>query len=93
MIQQSLSRYLVKLFMDYVFHQRDTSTLSLSHTHAHSLTRTLSLTHTLSHTHSLCPWTVCRYLVKLFMDYVFHQRDDQDRPVIEFGFIVQVTRV
>mmetsp|Transcript_56875 Transcript_56875/g.135705 ORF Transcript_56875/g.135705 Transcript_56875/m.135705 type:complete len:506 (+) Transcript_56875:3-1520(+) len=30
-----------------------------------------------------------RYLIKLFMDYVFHQRDDQDRPVIEFGFIVQ----
>jgi len=24
------------------------------------------------------------------MDYVFHQKDDQDRPVIEFGFIVQV---
>lgn len=35
-------------------------------------------------------WGRGRYLIKLFMDYVFHQRDDQDRPVIEFGFIVQV---
>ena len=30
-----------------------------------------------------------RYLIKLFLDYVFHQRDGEGRPVVELGFIVQ----
>ncbi|OQR85276.1 hypothetical protein ACHHYP_12005 [Achlya hypogyna] len=29
-----------------------------------------------------------RYLLKLFRDYVFHQVDDENRPVLDFGHIV-----
>jgi len=30
-----------------------------------------------------------RYLLKLFMDYVFHQRDDSGNPVVDWGAVVQ----
>lgn len=30
-----------------------------------------------------------RYLLKLYRDYVFHQCEDDDTPVVDFGAIVQ----
>lgn len=30
-----------------------------------------------------------RYLLKLFRDYVFHQVDENGRPVLDFGHVVE----
>jgi hypothetical protein len=36
------------------------------------------------------PLPPCRYLLKLFRDYVFHTWEADRRPVVDFGAVVQV---
>jgi hypothetical protein len=75
-----------------------THTYTHTHTHTHSHTRTHTHTHTQMIVERPQPGTPAadswsetgdRYLLKLFLDYVFHQTEEEEQPVIDFGSVVQ----